>query len=297
MSSTTAPDRAHLILGCGYTGMVMARALRAAGASVVATARSRTREAVLCSMGAHFVPLDLTPAPVLPVGDFATITLLAPPPDDLDEVVDRVVSIGEQIKNAILVVVVSTALYGTTTGVVTEHTRPCPRTPRARRWQLQELAALSLRYQKRLPVRVVRTPAIYGPGRDFQAQLADGSARVIRPAPPTSRIHVEDLAALLIRMGQTSAPPYVLACDELPCPTWQVMQEAAMIYGLPPPEEVSPARARQVFSPLGVEMRLSGRACMSIVRPWLDLPLRYPTYRQGLASQEAPTAHPHAASR
>lgn len=277
-------QKPHLIIGCGYTGTVMARMLTERGEAVIGTSRSEDRRAEIEATGARFAPLHLDLYPTLPERHLSSVTLLAPPPDDLDRVAERIRVLVEQAGDAPFTVVVSTAIFGDTKGTITERTHPAPRTERGRRWALQDAAALYMRLldERRFPVRVVRTAAIYGPGRDFRAKLLTGDATVIRPASPTSRIHVEDLAALLVRMTRPDAPPLLLACDELPSPTWRVMGEAARLLNLPPPKEISPEEAIDHFSEVGLEMRLAGHACMSIVRPYLGVRLKYPTYREGL---------------
>lgn len=284
MARTTANHAAppHLIIGCGYTGLVMARSLKERGERVIGTSRTEERRAEIEATGADMAILDLDRDPRLPEGPFSSITLLAPPPEDFDAGAERIERLVTQAGQTPFVVVVSTAIFGDTKGTITERTHPAPKTERARRWALMDAASLYMRVREGHPVRVVRTPAIYGPGRDFRAKLLTRDAYVVRPSAPTSRIHVEDLAALLIRMGHPGAPPILLACDELPSPTWRVMGEAARLLNLPPPVELSPEQAAQHFSEVGLEMRLSGHACLSVVRPYLGVPLKYPTYREGL---------------
>lgn len=278
-----AADAPHLLIGCGYTGLVVARRLVELGERVIGTSRTDERKPEIGATGAAFASFNLDADEPLPHRRPKSIILLAPPhEDDPDATVERLRRVAAQAHGAPIVVVISTAIFGDTRGTITERTHPAPRTERERRWALMDAAALYLRVTERHDVRVVRTPAIYGPGRDFRANLLTGDATVVRPAPPTSRIHVEDLATLLIRMAQPSGPPVLLACDDLPSPTWRVTAEAARLLDLPPPRELTPEEAAEHFSEVGLEMRLSGHACMSLVRPHLGVRLKYPTYREGL---------------
>jgi nucleoside-diphosphate-sugar epimerase len=271
----------HLIIGCGYTGMVMARRLLERGLEVIGTSRTEERRGEIEAVGARFASFNLDADEPLPDGELASITLLAPAPDEAHRIVQRVQRVVELAGATPVTVVVSTAVYGDTKGNITERTHPSPRTERQKRWALMDTAALALR-QDGHDVRVVRSAAIYGPGRDFRAKLLTGHAKAVRPAPPSSRIHVDDLASLLLRMTQARAPPMLLACDDLPSPTWRVIGEAARLLELPPPLELSPDEATKHFSEVGLEMALSGHACMSLVRPYLGVRLKYPTYREGL---------------
>ncbi|MFZ9886274.1 MAG: hypothetical protein ACO3JL_02125 [Myxococcota bacterium] len=270
-----------LILGCGYVGQSLCRVLVGNGQRVIGTSRTEDRRGDILAVGAEFALYELDADQPLPHPAPRGVFLLAPPPEEADTCAARLERVASQLHGAPLVVVVSTAIYGTTRGTVTERTHPAPRTERQRRWALMDAAALFLREQGH-DVRVVRTPAIYGPGRDFRAQLLTGAAQVIRPAPPTSRIHVDDLAALLARMAEPKGPPILLACDEQPSPTHRVMAEAARLLDVPGPRELSPHEASAHFSEVGLEMRLGGHACHSLVRPYLGVRLRYPTYREGL---------------
>jgi len=271
----------HILLGCGYTGLVMARKLVERGEIVVGTSRTDLRASEIEETGAKFASYDLDLAGPLPRARPSSVTVFAPPTDDKEQTAERLHKLALNAPGIPIVVVVSTAIFGDTKGTITERTHPAPRTERQRRWAFFDSACLALRLEGH-DVRVVRAAAIYGPGRDFRAQLLTGDARVVRPAPSSSRIHVEDLAHLLIRMGEKRGPPMLIACDELPSPSWRVITEAARLLELPPPTELTPEQASQEFSEVGLEMRMSGHSCMSIVRPYLGVRLRYPTYREGL---------------
>jgi len=271
----------HLIIGCGYTGQVLAKLLVQAGEAVTGTSTRLERRADVEDLGAHFARYDLADLPKLPVAKPDCVTVLAPPPDDLQETARRVRRLVEAAKNASVVFVASTALYGDTRGTVTERTRPASSSLRGKRWEILDATALWMRQQGHR-VRVVRTPAIYGPGRDFRKKLESGEAAVIDGAPPVSRIHVEDLARLLLRMHQDEAPPVLLACDELPAPTGRVMDEAARLLGTDQAARISVEEARLRYTERAFSMRMGGHSCRSVVRHLLGVPLTYPTYREGL---------------
>lgn len=258
----------HLIIGCGYTGLALARRMVESGDTAVGTSRSELRRQEIENAGAAFVAFDLSEEGKWPGGPFSSVTVLTPPPENADVIAPRIVRVVEQAEGAPVTVVVSTAIFGTLGGTVTERTNPAPRTDLQRRWALQDAAALFCRLYEH-DVAVVRVPAIYGPGRDHRAGLLTGSARVIRPAPAVSRIHVEDLASLLFRMTRKGRPPVLLACDELPAPTWRVVGEAARLLDLPAPRELTAEEAVE-SGELGFEDE-GPHSCRSIVRPWLGV--------------------------
>lgn len=276
-----AGAKTHLIIGCGYTGLALARQLVKSGAKVTGTSRSEMRRSEIEATGANFAMLDLDTAKDLPDGPFASVTLLAPPPENLDRAAGRIQFIVGKAGGAPVTVVISTAIFGDIRGTITERTHPSPKDDRQRRFGIMDAATLMMRMDG-YDTAVVRTPAIYGPGRDHRAKLLTGEAKVVKPAPPLSRIHVEDLAALLVRMTEPFRPPLLLACDEMPAPTWRVVEEAARLLGVSPPTEVPPDEAPDHFSDIGLSMRLVERSCRSVVRPWLGVRMRYPTYREGL---------------
>ena len=292
-----------IVAGYGYAGGVTASLAASRGDDVIALARSAALAADAAVRGARHVQLDLDlpldaaallaheVVRALPKPTAVLSLLPAAEGVDADARTARLVALS---RGAPLVVVVSTGLFGATTQECTERTRPRPSTDREKRIAAFELAALKARAAGH-DVRVVRVPAIYGPGRAFERDLRAGTAQAIRPAHPTSRIHVDDLAALLLRMLAPDAPPLLLACDDAPAPTWEVMREAARLLEVPPPRFVSPEEAPQVLSAIGLAMR-QGRRCRSLVRPLLDTPLRYPTWREGLsASLRSATESPRAA--
>lgn len=271
----------YFIVGCGYTGLVLARHLIASGERVIGTTRDPARLAEIAATGAE-ARLFCMDEDAIPDAPLAGIFVLAPVPDDMSRIAKRFSKIFRSSGRVPVTVVVSTALLGDIRGPVTEKTVPQPKSERAQRWALLEALCLHHRQRDGQSIQVVRTPAIYGPGRCFEAALLRGDAKVIENGPSLSRIHVTDLARLLHAMSNRSAPPILMACDDAPAPTWQVMEEAARVLGVPGPQRIPLSEASHHFTPRGLEMRLSGRTCVSRVRPHLVSKLRFPSYREGV---------------
>ena len=272
----------HLIIGCGYTGLSLCKLALQEGQAVTGTSTGLLRRAEIEEQGAHFATLDLDEQPLkLPLSSVDAVTVLAPPPENLEAGARRIRRLVEAADGASIVIVVSTAVYGDTRGVVTERTRPAASSERGKRWELADATALLMR-QEGHNVRVVRTPAIYGPGREYRKKLEEKTAVVIEGAPTVSRIHRDDLARLLWRMHQDDAPPVLLACDDMPTPTSRVMDEAARLLSLDPAPRISVEEAKKQMTELQFSMRMGGRNCKSVVRPLLGVALNYPTYREGI---------------
>lgn len=268
------------ILGCGYTGQRLAMNAMAHGHQVVGSTRSEARRAELEALGITARTLSLDDGGALRsfFEGLDAIVHLAPPPADA-HIEEEVARIARTAPSSL-----SSFVYGSTTGVfgqvegwIDEATEPGPQAPRGRARARYEAALRAAG----LPLRVARIAGIYGPGRTIK-QALDRGLVLFEGGPPTSRVHVEDLARLLEAMTEADAPSLVIACDDEPAPTLEVAGYVADLLGeeLPPVLSIDEARAQ--MSPAAIEMRLGGRRCRSVERPRLIGELRYPTYREGM---------------
>ena len=276
------------IIGCGYSGRVLARRLVTGGVSVRATTTSETRLASLSAMGAEAVVLrndEGDAAIARGLADTHAVVYLAPPKDD-----DDFDAIATSIANACPSSVRS-FVYGSSTGVyghghewVDESTPVEPVHDRGKRRVLMETALA----KAGLPLKILRIAGIYGPGRTLRASIERDSLILFDGAPKTSRIHVDDLARLLEAMTDPGAPDLVLACDDEPTPTLDVARYTCRLLGRTAPEPINVEDAKRIMSPTALEFRLGGHQCRSTERPKLLSALLYPTYREGVrASLEA----------
>ncbi len=187
------------------------------------------------------------------------------------------------ISSARLIGIVSTATYGDVSGQVNEATPPNRRTERHQTWGAYDDGLLALSGNQ-LDVCVVRTPAIYGPGRDHRKKLLEGTHRVIQTNACTSRIHVDDLVSILIAVATSKElHPCVLATDNAPAPTHEVVKYAARLLGTPPPRILSLEEAQAEMTERQRSMWMQNRQCVSLHLEELGVKLMYPTYREGLA--------------
>jgi nucleoside-diphosphate-sugar epimerase len=104
-----------------------------------------------------------------------------------------------------------------------------PTGERGRRRVAAEQGWLGLWRDRGVPVHIFRLASIYGPGRSpFEALRAGTAKRIDKPGRVFSRIHVEDLANVLIASIEKPHPGAVYnLCDDDPAPPEAVVAYAA----------------------------------------------------------------------
>jgi nucleoside-diphosphate-sugar epimerase len=165
---------------------------------------------------------------------------------------------------------------------VDETTPPAPTTARGR----ARLAAEAAWRATGLPVHIFRLAGIYGPGRSPFEKLRAGTAqRIVKPGQVFSRIHVDDIAAVLAASIAAPAPGTVYnLCDDEPAPPQDVIAHAAALLGLPPPPEVPWVEAEAGLSPMARSFYAESKRIRNDRIKALGVRLAYPTYREGLAA-------------
>jgi len=91
-----------------------------------------------------------------------------------------------------------------------------------------------------LPLHIFRLAGIYGPGRGPFEKVRQGTARrIVKPGQVFSRIHVDDIAQVLLASIDRPNPGAAYnVCDDDPAPPQDVIGHAAELLGLPLPAEV-----------------------------------------------------------
>jgi nucleoside-diphosphate-sugar epimerase len=280
---------ATLILGCGYTGRVLAQRLAFAGVPVFGTTRDPQAAGVIRTRGAEPViwdGADLTPIRRLR-GRFTHVICLVPPEMARDgSFADPTATLLEHLRQEhevrAFVYVSSTGVWGDCGGAsVTETTPVCPDSPRGRARVALETQVLA----SGLPTLVVRPAGIYGPGRSQLHRLAAGEYRLVGEGEAVSnRIHVDDLATLCeaaLRRGTSGA--LYLASDLHPATQREVVDYLVECYGVPSPPRMSLEEARVRLEPNAFSMITgSKRLDPSWTLRSLGVTLRYPSFREGL---------------
>lgn len=233
------------MVGCGYTGRRLLKLCRELGRDLIGTARSDESLAQIRARGGQALPLDLdAPAGPLPREACAgrALVYMAPPPStgDRDPRLRRLLE-GLPALPSCLVYLSTTGVYGDTGGaIVTEYTAPAPASERGRRRLDAETAVTHWGDSTRVPVRILRVPGIYGPGRLPVDRIRQGAPVVCAAeAGPGNRIHVDDLAGAVLAAVDYEGPHRIfnLGDGEHASMTdyFLAVAEAA---GLPPPPEV-----------------------------------------------------------
>ena len=136
-------------------------------------------------------------------------------------------------------------------------------------------------------MHVFRLAGIYGPGRNTLEQVRRGEARRIeRPGHVFSRIHVDDIAAVLRASIDQPHPGRIYnVCDDEAAAPAEVTAFACRLLGVPLPPLVPYEDALASMSPMARSFWQDNRRVDNArIKHELGVRLRYPTYREGLAA-------------
>lgn len=268
------PQSTLLCLGYGYSAAALA-AITGPDVSVLGTTRSSTG-------GGAFERIDWQDETAVSdaIGKATHILISTPPGPDGDPVLLRHGHALATAQPAWVGYLSTTGVYGDRDGDwVDEQGALDPVSARGQRRVDAETAWLDTG----LPVSIFRLPGIYGPGRSALDRLRAGTARrIVKPGQIFSRIHVDDLARVLLASmsGKSDLTVFNVADDE-PAPPQDVIAFAAGLLGIEPPPEQDfetadlSAMARSFY---GESKRVSNRR----IREELGVDLEYPNYRIGL---------------
>ena len=277
------------VFGLGYTATVLARRLKGQGWIVGGTVQSEDKRAALTAEGIQAAIFEGT----RPMEDFAAVAGRAthilssvPPVGGSDPVVALHADDIAGLKSVKWVGYLSTTgVYGDTGGDwVDERAGLHPTGPRGRARVDAERAWLDLG-RLGLPVHVFRLAGIYGPGRSALDQLRAGTARrVVKPGQVFSRIHVEDIAAVLMAsMAEPNPGAVYNVCDDEPAPPQDVIAYAAALLGIAAPPEIPYDEAAKSMSAMARSFYDDNRKVANRrIKDELGVKLAYPDYRAGL---------------
>jgi nucleoside-diphosphate-sugar epimerase len=282
-----------VIFGYGYTAEVFARRVRARFDRIVATTRSPDKAAQVAEAGFIGRVFPEPDSETLLEADLAraqACLVSVPPALSGDPVLAR---FSERIAAAPglrwIGYLSTIGVYGDHQGAwVDESTPPHPVSERSRERLAAEEAWLALGRRSRKAVQIFRLAGIYGPGRSPLDRLLDRTAtRIVKPGQVFNRIHVEDIAAVLVASLDRPRPGAIYnVADEVPAPPQDVISYAAELAGIPPPPEV-PFEAADL-TPMGRSFYAENkRTAARLIHEELGVTLTYPTYREGLAALAA----------
>jgi hypothetical protein len=275
-------------LGLGYSALALGRKLVAAGWVVTGTCRSAEKAGVLRGAGFRVELFDPDRPVSRDVLREATHLLVSVPPGAVGD--PALATHGDEIATTSglswMGYLSTTGVYGDRGGAWVDESAPLlPSGERGRRRVAAEKGWLALYRNFGVPVHIFRLAGIYGPGRcAFDALRAGTAKRIDKPGQIFSRIHVEDLASVLIASMMRPRPGAIYnVCDDDPSPPEAVVAHAAALLGLPAPRLV-PLEAAGL-SPMARSFYDDNkRVSNALIKSELGVALRYPDFRTGLAA-------------
>jgi nucleoside-diphosphate-sugar epimerase len=256
-----------VILGCGYAGAAVARLARSRRLTVAVTVRSPERAARLAADGFHVVAAPALSSALVDrlISPHAHVVVAFPPDGETDA---RIAA--SCARAAATTYVSSTGVYGSRTGVI-DDTTPLPETQTARAAPI--VAAESL--WRSIGATVLRCPGIYGADRGLHMRILRGEHRIAGDGSSfTSRIHVDDLAQLILASRSTRNETFVVG-DLEPTTQNEIAEWVSSRYHVPFPE-------RAPLASVPESLRADRRIDPARALRKLGITLLFPTFREGM---------------
>jgi nucleoside-diphosphate-sugar epimerase len=274
--------------GLGYTALRLAQALRPEGWRIAGTCTEEARRRELAALGIEAVLFDRShPLPDGALSGASALLSSVPPEPGGDPVLDMHRADIAGLRDLRWVGYLSTTgVYGDRQGGWVDETSALePTGERGRRRVEAEQGWLRLWREHRMPVHIFRLAGIYGPGRSALDSVRRGEARrVHKPGQVFSRIHVDDIAAVLEASLARPNPGAVYnVCDDDPAPPEAVIAHACALLGVAPPPLV-PFEKAQLSEMARSFYADNKRVSNARIKSELGVTLRYPDYRTGLAA-------------
>jgi len=285
--NTGTPVRHLFVFGFGYSARATAMRLRDQGTKISATCRSEEKRDELIAEGidAHIFsrehPLDA--AGLAALGASSHLLSSVPPDADGDSVADLH---GSDILAAVsfnwIGYLSTTGVYGDRDGAEVDETSALE--PTGERGQRRvDAEAQWFAMGDAGPVHSFRLAGIYGPTRNAIETVRKGRARrVVKPGQVFSRIHLDDIVAILLAsMAKPNAGTAYNCCDDDPAPPQDVITYACELLGVAPPPAVPIEEAD--LSPMARSFyRDNKRVSNARIKDELGVELRWPSYREAL---------------
>ena len=216
------------------------------------------------------------------------ILLISIAPDGMGDVVlnNNFDDITVLLKNGIkrVIYLSTTAVYGDAEGKEIDENFPVnPNSQRARNRIKAERQWINLCKEYGIPCNVLRLSGIYGRGRNQIKNLLNGNAkRIIKKGQIFNRIHVEDITNIVFALSNSRLASEVFnVSDDLPSPPQDVVEYAADLLSVTPPDAISFENAKlsnMAKSFYSETKRIKNTKIKNI----LNIQLKYSSYKQGL---------------
>lgn len=188
---------------------------------------------------------------------------------------------GTQIERVIYLS--TTGVFGGRDGqVVDEATPPAPWNEQGQaRLDCEKVYRSAMDHGARFASTSLRLPAIYGEDRGLLSALKSGHYRMVDEGTLwTNRIHVEDLAQVIVRAIQaTSLPDVLCVSDDEPTLAKDVVSFLCHAHGLPRPGSIS---SQECVARGAYTMVSNQRVNNKRMKELLGAALAYPSYREGM---------------
>ena len=271
-----------LTFGHGYTAKEFTKQLLPKGWKITGTTRDHNKINPLCETGISALLWDDQKLEKV-ICNATAMLVSASPNEKGDPVYLRFVEAIRRRANSLrwFGYLSTSGVYGDFGGNwVDEDTKPRPSTNRDKKRLLAENQWKSV---ENLPLHIFRLAGIYGPGRGPFSKIRSGTAkRVIKEGQVFSRIHVEDIAQVLVASLERPQPGRIYnLCDDNPAPPEDVISYSADLLGLPLPPLVKfeEAELGQMARSFYAENK---RIRNNRIKNELGVILKYPNYRIGL---------------
>ena len=264
-----------IILGLGFTGRHLAVRLLQRGVTVSAPVRGIQRFPELACAGLQLSELTLThPEAMLRPRNAILVVLIPPLPGPENS------GLRETIRNLApkrVVYVSSTGVYGAQMEV--DWTTPAEPNDDRGRLRLEEENWIASGPSSSL---ILRSAAIYGPGRGVHVAIREGKLPRGAGSGIVSRIHVEDLAAIVEAGLFAEVSGAWPVADDEPCSTAEIAAWCIKA-GF-----AKPLQLQQVSDYQTVGRPISGRKVNGRrIREILEIELKYPSWQTGIAASVA----------
>ncbi|HWF11143.1 MAG TPA: hypothetical protein VG297_21890 [Bryobacteraceae bacterium] len=258
-----------IVAGLGFTGTRLARRLLERGVETWAPVRGIARFGNLANAGLRLIEIAEIIEGRTSIPEGAAMALLIPPLPDLEN--DKLREWILRSKPQRIVYVSSTGVYGDQTDVDAD-TPARPNDERGVRRIEEERWVAGGPWSS----LILRAAAIYGPGRGVHAAVREGRTPRGANSGLVSRVHVDDLAAIIEAGLFSNISGAWPVADEEACPTSEIVRWCFEVAGMKPPARGATATA----PPLTQGRKIDG----SKIREILDVALKYPDWRSGVAA-------------
>lgn len=270
--------------GHGYSAAALAKLLLPANWSITGTTRDPDKALTLRKMriNARVTPQDDISSDIK---NATHLLMSAAPTNDGDPFLLNHLQDLKTAKNLEWVGYLSTTgVYGDHDGGWVDETSPLtPATKRGKARVAAEAQWIKVSEDLGLNLKIFRLAGIYGPGRGPFAKVRNGTARrIIKPNQVFSRIHVQDIAqVLLASINRPESSQIFNVCDNFAAPPEDVIGYAAELLGLPlpPAQDFEAADMTPMARSFYAE---SKKVKNDRIKSELGVELIYPDYMSGL---------------